>query len=118
MSVGLSKEEFVECMKTLEEMDRDFAKIEDAVGCDLIDGKLIKPIYNYATLLKKVMNDKYDYISEFAWTLDFGKDYYDGYCTDATTGKIYSFATAEDIFDRIVEVNQDSSKAVNSNFGR
>ena len=75
----------------LKKIDNDFG------GC-LIHNKTITLLED---LLKKLVNDKYDYISYYLWELDFGKEYKDGVITEAD-GSIIKLSNPEELYDLIM----------------
>ena len=82
------QEVFNNVLKTL---DNDFG------GC-LIHNKTISLLEE---VLKKLVNDKYDYIGYYLWELNFGKDYKDGVITEAN-GDIIKLSNPEELYDLIM----------------
>lgn len=82
------QEIFNNVLKTL---DSDFG------GC-LIHNKTISLLEE---VLKKLVNDKYDYIGYYLWELNFGKDYKDGVITEAN-GDIIKLSNPEELYDLIM----------------
>ena len=102
---SLSKEEFVEFI--------DFAKKRsEAVNPIANQLKRLLDIdicfldcqyeYNYLKLLKTIMEDESDWISYFAYDLEWGKEYHSGDITDENGNNI-SLQTAEDLYDLLTE---------------
>ena len=77
--------------KVLKTIDSDFG------GC-LIHNKTISLLEE---VLKKLVNDKYDYIGYYLWELDFGKEYKDGVITEAD-GSIIKLSNPEELYDLII----------------
>lgn len=62
---------------------------------------------NVLSLLKMIMNDKYDWIDYWMYELDFGRKYHDGCVTD-NQGNSIKLATIEDLWNLITEDNSNN----------
>ena len=101
----MNKELFVNTINKMEELYEEqelfsnvLKKIDNDFGGCLIHNKTITLLED---LLKKLVNDKYDYISYYLWELDFGKEYKDGVITEAD-GSIIKLSNPEELYDLII----------------
>ena len=101
----MNKELFVNTINEMEKLYKEqelfndvLKKIDNDFGGCLIHNKTITLLED---LLKKLVNDKYDYISYYLWELDFGKEYKDGVITEAD-GSIIKLSNPEELYDLIM----------------
>ena len=101
----MNKELFVNTINKMEELYEEqelfsnvLKKIDNDFGGCLIHNKTITLLED---LVKKLVNDKYDYISYYLWELDFGKEYKDGVITEAD-GSIIKLSNPEELYDLIM----------------
>lgn len=101
----MNKELFVYVINKMYELYQEQEKFNDILkmldndfgGC-LIHNKTISLLEE---ILKKLVNDKYDYIGYYLWELDFGKEYKDGVITE-TDGSIIKLSNPEELYDLII----------------
>lgn len=106
----MDKELFVSTMKQIEELHNEQERFNDilkAIDPEFGGGYIHnKPISIFEDLLRKLINDQYDYISYYMWELDFGKKYEDGVITEGD-GTIIKLATPEDLYILIQNSNAE-----------
>ena len=101
----MNKELFVYIVNKMYELYQEQEKFDDVLkmldndfgGC-LIHNKTISLLEE---ILKKLVNDKYDYIGYYLWELDFGKEYKDGVITE-DDGSIIKLSNPEELYDLII----------------
>lgn len=101
----MNKELFVYVINKMYELYQEQEKFNDVLkildndfgGC-LIHNKTISLLEE---ILKKLVNDKYDYIGYYLWELDFGKEYKDGVITE-DDGSIIKLSNPEELYDLII----------------
>lgn len=101
----MNKELFVYIINKMYELYQEQEKFNDILkmldndfgGC-LIHNKTISLLEE---ILKKLVNDKYDYVGYYLWELDFGKEYKDGVITE-DDGSIIKLSNPEELYDLII----------------
>lgn len=104
----MNKEIFLNTIAFIQELNQEqhqfndlMRTIDDNFGGGYIHHKAI----NYlSTLLAELSNDECEEIDYWMWELDFGEKYYDG-CITREDGSIIKLKTAEDLYNLILEDN-------------
>lgn len=101
----LNKEEFVEFInfakKRCEAVDSVASQLKRLLDIDIcfLDCQYK---HNFLKLLKTVMEDESDWISYFAYDLEWGREYHQGDIVDENGNEI-KLQTAEDLYDLLTE---------------
>ena len=100
----MTKKSFCEVMDNYRFMFDFTDEMNDLFDKYKMDGNIFPPMCTETVigLLEFIFNDKDRYISYWAWELDFGADYEDGYIKDKDGG-IIPLRTAEDLYDLLVK---------------
>lgn len=101
----LNKEEFVEFINFAKKRSEAVYSVGDRLRrlLDIDIGFLdCQYEYNFLKLLKTVMDDESDWISYFAYDLEWGKEYHQGDIVDENGNEI-KLQTAEDLYDLLTE---------------
>ena len=100
----MSKESFCRVMDNYRSMWNFTDEMNQLFDKYKMDGNIFPPMCTEIVigLLEFIFNDKDRYISYWAWGLDFGADYEDGYVKDKEGG-IIPLRTAEDLYDLLVK---------------
>lgn len=104
---ALSREDFCEYIRKIEELDHRQEKLNDTLQ-ELDDDNMSwcfiysTPIRIIQSLLEKVMNDcKGGWISYYCWELDFGRDYTEG-CVENEDGVPVPLSTPDDLYNILI----------------
>lgn len=105
MLINLTKEEFTNYLNRVKnafDLDCEISKLSFSKNIELSTNlsELSTPVIE---LLQKIMNDKNEDISYFAWELDFGAKYEDGDFVDENDEPI-DISTPEKLYDYLISV--------------
>lgn len=106
----MSKESFCKVMDNYRFMFDFTDEMNDLFDKYKMDGNIFPPLCTGTVidLLEFIFDDKNQWISYWAWELDFGTNYEDGYVKDSDGG-IIPLRTVEDLYDLLVK-NMEESK--------
>ena len=107
----MSKESFCEVIdnyKSMWNFTDDMNEVFKKYNCD---GEVYPPMCTETVidLLEFIFNDKNQWISYWAFELEFGKDYEDGYVKDEH-GEVIPLKTTEDLYDLLVRNMKESKE--------
>lgn len=99
----MDKESFCEVMKNYKSIWDFTDEMNDLFDKYRMDGNIFPPMCTeiVINLLEFIFHDKYHWISYWAWELDFGADYEDGYVKDSDGG-IIPLRTVEDLYNLLI----------------
>lgn len=106
----LSREDFTDIINRLKDssdlvdkVDELFRNSRDKVECDFCSGAGLQISHEHTVvfLLRKLLNDAYEYIDYFIYELDYGRKYKPGMIKDENDQDI-DLSTAEKLYDYLV----------------
>ena len=107
----MSKESFCRVMDNYKSMWNFTDEMNDLFRKYKSDGEVYPPMCTETVidLLEFIFNDKNQWISYWAFKLEFGKDYEDGYVKDEH-GEVIPLKTTEDLYDLLVRNMKESKE--------
>lgn len=107
----MSKESFCKVMDNYRSMFDFTDEMNDLFDKYKMDGNIFPPMCTETVidLLEFIFNDKDQYISYWAWELDFGADYEDG-DIKYDDGEVIQLKTVEDLYDLLVRNMKESKE--------